>query len=217
MKSSQNISKIIFVCFIVCVVGGMIYGIQSLLDKPTHTKKMVQQISMIKPPPPPPPPEIEEPPEPEMEQEMEILEAEEMLEDLAEDMSMEDMPIGDLLGLDADGSAGMDAFGLLAKRGGRDLIGGGSSNPYGWYFNELEQDILDFLYEQEGLRKKSYSIRMTVWLSREGKVERIQLLESTGDKDVDKKLQAAFTGKLLSKPPLALVARPVTIRTSSRL
>jgi len=67
------------------------------------------------------------------------------------------------------------------------------------------------------LRKKDYLIRLSVRLTKEGKVKRVRLLESTGDKAVDKKLEAAFTEKQLQKPPLELVARPVRIRTSSRL
>ena len=49
------------------------------------------------------------------------------------------------LGVDAEGSAGGDAFGLAARRGGADLIGGTGSAPYAWYTNRMRDEIKDRL------------------------------------------------------------------------
>ncbi|WP_052700215.1 hypothetical protein [Methylocucumis oryzae] len=79
---------------------------------------------------PPPPPKVEKPPEPEVKNEVEQPEPEpeEPLPDVADEP-----PPGDL-GLDAEGTAGSDGFGLAARKGGRGLLGGGGGgDPYAWY------------------------------------------------------------------------------------
>ena len=58
---------------------------------------------------------------------------------------MVDAPPGDELGLDAEGGAGSDGFGLRAKKGGRGLIGGGDRNR--WYEGQVQRDL--FLSEEQ--------------------------------------------------------------------
>ena len=86
-----------------------VFLLKDLFNKPPHTKKVVQQITMIQPPPPPPPPEVK-PPEPEVEEEkIEEPEPEQEPEPAPEESNE---PPAEELGLDADGAAGSDGFGL---------------------------------------------------------------------------------------------------------
>ncbi|MEQ8663662.1 MAG: TonB-dependent receptor, partial [Gammaproteobacteria bacterium] len=105
----------------------------------------VQQISIVQPPPPPPPPpQVEEPPPPEME-EVEVPEPEP--EPIADDAPADEPLPGDDLGLDADGVAGADGFGLKARKGGRALIGGGDRNK--WYAGVIQTDLQALLADIE--------------------------------------------------------------------
>ena len=196
------------------VASGMVYVIHGMLDAPPKVKKMVQQISLIQPPPPPPPPKIEKPPEPEIQKEVKLDEP----KPVPDDMPPEDMPSTDDLGLDATGGAGGDAFGLLGKKGGHDLIGGNGGSRFAWYANTLQQDISDLLYEYEKLRKEKYSIVVNIWIDKTGRVHNVELVKPSGDKVIDKTLKLALSEihQLNEKPPEDL-PQPIKLKITSRL
>ena len=112
---------------LIVLIGFIIHFISNIKDKPEKKERKIQAISLTKPPPPPPPPpKVEKPPEPEPEEKIEQPEPEpEDIPDVADEP-----PPGDL-GLDAEGTAGSDGFGLAARKGGRGLFGGGG-NPFSW-------------------------------------------------------------------------------------
>jgi hypothetical protein len=91
-------------------------------------KPTIQQITLIKPPPPPPKPPEEKPPEPEVKEEVKLDEPQPTPEQQAEAP-----PPGPDLGVDAEGTGSGDGFGLVGKKGGSELIGGGGGNPWAWY------------------------------------------------------------------------------------
>ncbi|MBS1212186.1 MAG: TonB-dependent receptor, partial [Proteobacteria bacterium] len=123
---------------LVIAIGIGVYLLQDLFEKPVQTKKQIQQITVIQPPPPPPPPPEQKPPEPEPEPEK-IEEPEPEPE--PEQPEANEEPPGEDLGVDADGGAGSDAFGLVGKKGGRGLIGGGGGNAMIWYGQQLQREI----------------------------------------------------------------------------
>lgn len=173
----------------------------------------VQQISVVQPPPPPPPPpEIEEPPPPEME-EVEVVEPEP--EPIADDAPADEPLPGDDLGLDADGVAGADGFGLKAKKGGRSLIGGGDRNK--WYAGVIQNDLQASLSGIDEIRQGRYAVTVRIWIAADGKVESVDLVRSTGNSELDRLIEHALGGglKLSSAPPEDL-PQPVRIRISSR-
>ncbi|NWF53361.1 MAG: hypothetical protein HXY45_01030, partial [Syntrophaceae bacterium] len=90
-------------------------------------KSRVAIVSLLKPPAPlkekPPPPIKEKIPEPEVSKKEVMEEVREVAKpDEAPRDRTEDKPAGDQLGLDAQGGAGSDSFGLVGKKGGRDLL-----------------------------------------------------------------------------------------------
>ena len=208
------------VTFIAAVAVGVIIGIQTLLDKPASTKKFVQQVSLIKPPPPPP--KIEKPPEPEVE-EVKIKEPEQAPEDMSE--ALDDLPpMGDQLGLDGDGVAGSDGFGLIGKKGGRSLLGGDSGNEFSWYTNRLGSYIEKVFYELSEkkeifrlLRNADYKVKLKVWIDKDLSL-RGTLAESTGNRQRDKviKMALAELGKYDEAVPGNML-QPVRIAIISRL
>jgi hypothetical protein len=208
------------VALVVIVAGGMVYFIASMEDAP-KSKKMVQQISLIQPPPPPPPPKIEKPPEPEIEEEVKVDEPE-TPEELP-DMPSDEPPPGDMLGLDADGGAGGDAFGLIGKKGGRSLLGGGGGSEFAWYTGKLQSHVENTLYdltereEFREIRQGRYSIRIKVWIDDDLNL-RGKLVGSTGDPERDKKLRQALAnlGQIDEAAP-ANMAQPIRLKIISRI
>jgi protein TonB len=189
--------------------GAAAYFIKQFMDSPPpKPKQVVQQVRLIRPPPPPevkppPPPEVEDEPLPEPEP--------------TPDAPSDEPPPGNLLGLDADGVAGSDGFGLAANRGGRSLLASGGDR-YAWYAGVLKEDLLSFLSDQRDLRSRAYSINVRLWLKSDGGVERVALAGSTGDRDLDRTLEGllAQMDRVAEAPPGDL-PQPVQIRIVSRL
>jgi periplasmic protein TonB len=195
-------------------LGGVgVFFIRQLISTPPpQQKQVVQEVRLIRPPPPPP--ETEPPPPPP--------EVEEELVDLPEpeptpDSPSDEPPPGELLGLDADGVAGSDGFGLAARRGGRDLLGKGG-DKFAWYAGMLKTDLVNFLSDHRDLRSKAYSVNVRLWLDGHGAVTRVDLASSTGDKDLDRQLRdlLASLQRVAEAPPSDL-PQPVQIRIVSRL
>ena len=102
-----------------------------------------------------PPPVVikEKPPEPEPVKETQkkedIIDPEQKNESpAAPNADNDNTPAGDKLGLDAEGGAGNDAFGLVGKKGGRSLLAGGNGmgaisllNKYAGYTQILTTTI----------------------------------------------------------------------------
>ncbi len=175
------------------------------------TKKLVQQVQIIRPPPPreePPPP----PPEPEK---VDVPEPEAPEPDVAD---ADQPPPGDQLGLDADGVAGGDGFGLLGRKGGRDLVGLGSSDQYRWYGQILKSDLIDKLAEIRDIRHDRYSVVVRLWLAPDGRIQRFKIVNSTGDAQLDRDLVAALEslGRVSEQPPDGL-PQPVRLRIVGRI
>ena len=195
---------------ILCICGVLVYFVYSAMQEPPpKTKKVITQVNIIRPPPPPPPPE--DMPEPEIEEEVEVIEQ----EDNSPEPDLADIPDGPL-GLDADGTAGMDGFGLAARKGGLDITALGG-DPYGWYRDVLRNDLAARLSEYEQLRRSSYEVRLRMWLDRDGRVKRVSLVGSTGDRELDSALETAFAAlQRVAEPPPPGMGNPVRLRIASR-
>lgn len=198
----------------VTAVGGLlVWLVLGSLDggPATAPKKTIQQVQIIRPPPPPP--EVEPPPPPEPE-EVDVPEPEPEPEVAESD----EPPPGDQLGLDADGVAGSDAFGLAARKGGRDLLASGSDGRFAWYGNLVKNDIMERLAEVKEIRQDRYSIVVRLWLAPDGRVQEFRLATSTGDPELDRQLLAALAslGRISETPPPGL-PQPVRVRIVSRI
>jgi len=210
LRAYLPIASISFVVVaIVMVIGWLV--ITGMDDQGGPSKKVVQQVQIIRPPPPPeaPPPP---PPEPE---EVDVPEPEEPEPELAE---ADEPPAGDQLGLDADGVAGADGFGLLGRKGGRDLLGAGSSDQYKWYGQVLKTDLLDKLAGIRDIRRDRYSVEVHLWLRADGHIQRFAIVDSTGDTGLDRDLRAALESlDRVSETPPSGLPQPVRMRIVSRI
>lgn len=185
VRWKKHLPKLIGVVVIAGVAIGVTWVISAFMDKePGSPKKVVRQITLLTPPPPPPPPpKIEQPPEPKMEEEIDVPEPE-MAEELPD--VMDEVPAGDQLGLDADGGAG-DSFGLIGKKGGRNLLSG-AGDPFVMFASQLQRQIEDALLESDKTRKQAYSVVARVWVADDGSVIKAELATSTGVADIDRSI-----------------------------
>jgi periplasmic protein TonB len=193
---------------LVMVIGVMVYFISNIKEKPEKKERKIQAISLSKPPPPPPPPpKVEKPPEPEPEQKIEQPEPEpEEIPDVADEA-----PLGDL-GLDAEGTAGSDGFGLAARKGGKGLFGGG--NPFAWYGNSIKNDISALLADKESLRRKDYTAIIKLWIEADGSIKRVELAKDTNDAEIDALLTKEI-GKYKANAPPPGLEQPIKLKIKS--
>jgi TonB family protein len=198
-----------------------VYFLKDLFQKPAQVKKQVQQITVVQPPPPPPPPPEVKPPEPEVKEEK-IEEPKPEPEPEPEAKQEDAPPPGEELGVDGEGGAGSDAFGLVGKKGGRGLIGGGGGNAIIWYGGQISKGLekeLDHLLETGRSRQAGYSVLLNVWVDDSGRVNRVELNSSSGKPEVDGEIKTALArlSFSLQKPPPEDMPQPLKIRFTSRI
>lgn len=191
-----------------------------LADAGKPRKATVQTIAVLRPPPPPPPPKPEQkPPEPEIKpQEVKIPEPQQQPDEAKPDDAP---PAGDKLGLDADGSAGSDGFGLAARKGGRDLLtigkGGAGGSEYAWFGGRLQRHLQDELARLKELQGADYRVAVRIWVNREGRIHRAELVGTTGNAETDRAIQNALLRvPALAEAPPETMPQPVRLRISSR-
>lgn len=195
-----------------------VWWLADQFEKPPRTKKVAQRITVIQPPlPPPVPPEQKPPPE---EEKVEKIEEPEPEPEPAPEQ--DEAPPAEELGLDADGAAGSDGFGLAARKGGRAILGGGGGNAILWYGGQIQRQVengLQSLLADSAAGKAGYSVVVDVWIGVDGRVERCELSSGSGKADVDQALRAALPRLTASagRPPPENMPQPIRIRLTSRV
>src|SRR5271168_299195 len=104
--------------FSVLLLLGFVWFVRTMMaNKISKPERVIQTVQIIRPPPPPPPDQPPPPPPEKTEQEI----PKDTPQPTPDDQQA---PPDQPLGLAAEGTAGGDAFGLAARSGGSDLIGG---------------------------------------------------------------------------------------------
>lgn len=215
----RRLPVLLGIAFSLLVVLG-VWLLKDNFHKPPQTKKVVQQITMIQPPPPPPPPPEIKPPEPEIKEEK----IEEPIPDKEPEPAPEEAnePPAAELGLDANGTAGSDGFGLAARKGGRSILGGTPGSSILWYGGQIKRQVEDGLQNlltDTAAMKNGYSVIVNVWVGPDGRITRGELAAGSGKADVDQAIRAALP-KLrasIGKAPPDNMPQPVKIRLTSRV
>lgn len=218
MSFKRHIPKIVGTLVVVGIATLVVSFMRDFLNTPVApAKKGPQQVTLIKPPPPPPPKVEEKPPEPEVKQDDEVKMAEQPPIDDLPDQANDEPPPGSDLGVDAEGGAGGDGFGLIGRKGGRGLLSG-SGNPFAYYGTQLQRQIENALLDDKDTRKKAYSVVAKVWLRPDGSILRAELASSTGSRDMDDKLiTAIMNAQSLAQAPPQDMPQPIRMRISSRM
>ena len=163
---------------------GFVLAVQAIMaSKTTKPDRKIQTVQIIRPPPPPP----DQPPPPPPEK------TEEMLpKDVPEPTPDQTPAPAESLGLDADASAGGDAFGLAARHGGSDLIGANGTAPFAWYTNRISDAIRERLAAVPCTKSAKGSLTVHILLEADGRVKQIKLATTTGNPKTDDCIDTAL-------------------------
>lgn len=201
------------------VLGGIGYGINSLMSgsgeqKPKPKPKTTIKLIPDTPPPPPPPPPKEPPKEQPKEQPKEIkVEQPKPVEaPPAENLKME--------GAAGDGPSPFAAGAVSNEYSGGDVttIGGGvNKNQFGWYTGLIKEKIEDAISKDKELATGSYKLIVKVWVSENGRIQKYELVSSTGDAQKDQLVKKALDDMpALSEGPPSDMPQPIKLKVTSR-
>ena len=233
MEKEHHKSSKVFI-FIIGVVVVFFAGSAVLLaklmtsDDGSSKRTKTHVVNLIKPPPPPSPVK-EKPPEPEPPKEVkqrEEIVAPGLQQDRPQDnRNQDDKPAGKHLGIDAEGGAGSDGFGLVGNRGGAALIGGGGGGggllrKYAGYTRMLEDEInrkVRKLYEEKwGTPKDKQQVVVKITMDARGAVTEVRIITPSRDSRMDGAVKEALAGMHLSQPPPEGMPKGLSIRLSSK-
>ena len=190
------------------LILGFVWFVRTMMaSKSSKPPRQVQIVQLIRPPPPAPPPD--QPPPPEKNDEP-------LPKDEPEPAPSDEPPPAEPMGLDAQGSAGEDAVGFAARRGGSDLVGGNGSAAFAWYTNRIKDAVLDKLTGDPCIRSKRFSASARFWIAPDGRIKDVKLATSTGNQELDKCIEVALASMLrLSDAPPLEMPQPVTLKIMS--
>ena len=201
---------------LLCFVGLLAAGAWSLLSEKQSSSRRIVEISLLRPPPPPPPPPPQQkPPEPEVKQEVKVPKPEQPKQE------EQAPPPGEQLALDGKGSGDGDNFGLIAKQGGTDItkIGGPSGDggsERAWFAGLVQSYLQSELSKNERLRHANYKVVIWLWFTTDGRIQRAELKDSTGNQDLDKNIQLALDQvPPMNRAPPRDIPQPVKLRVTS--
>jgi protein TonB len=178
-------SRIAGAAFAILLLLGFVWFVRTMMaGKISKPDRQVQVVQIIRPPPPPPP---DQPPPPPPEKTEEPLP-----KDTPEPAPDEEPAPQQALGIDAQGSAGSDSFGLAARSGGSDLIGGTGTAPFAWYTNRIRDVVQERLAAAPCTRAAKGSLSIHLFVEADGRVKQIKLATTTGDQKLDRCVDSAL-------------------------
>ena len=192
---------------VLLVALAIAYVVQNLMNGKTNTKKMVTTIKLMPdtPPPPPPPPPKEPPKEQPKEIKIEQPKPQEAPQPPSEVLKME--------GAAGDGDSPFESGKVTNDYKGVTI---GNTSRFKSYLGGLQKSIRDELSRNERLRKGEYKAVVSIWIDRNGDIERFELLGSSGEPDVDAAMKKVLSSiKHFVEPPSDM-AQPIKLRISSR-
>jgi len=196
-------------------------------DSGPRVKKQVQTLKLVNTPPPPPP-KVEEKPIPEVKPK-ETFKMDKFEAPRADSTQQaKDKPPGKELGLDAEGGAGSDAFGLKGIPGGSTIIGGGGAGgvggspmgQYAWYARIIQDEIREAVQKHfssnGGIPKGKLETVVKIVLDDRGSVVRLEIMNSSGDQKMDEVLKSTVKGMMISQRPPEGMPHALSIKVSTQ-
>jgi periplasmic protein TonB len=207
----RNVSRLAGGVFGVLLILGFVWFVRTMMaGKTNKPMRQVQIVQVIRPPPPPP----DQPPPPPPEKAEQALPKDEP--EPAPDTTP--APADQPLGIDAEGSAGGDAFGLAARRGGSDLVGGTGSAPFAWYQNRITDAIRDRLASAQCAKSAKGSLSIRLLMEADGRFKEVQLATTTGNRQMDQCIEGALTAMPRMSDPLPPgMPEQVTVKIVARI
>jgi protein TonB len=212
----------VVILFFLCLAGGLLYLLKT--DQGGGKKVFIAKVDLVKPnlPDKPPPPPKEKPPEPEVQKKENIVAPQNLGPQEARNMKGDDKPAAEgPLGVQGEGGAGSDAFGLVGRgKGGRDIttvgtgpggtIGGdrdmlGSMRRHARY-NKLVEDEINKAVRQAlsgngGIPKGKCEAVVQIGMDDKGIVAEYRIARSSGNSAVDEAVKDCLKFAKISEPP----------------
>ena len=213
------LKRIVLIALVLAILGGIGYGLNSLMSGGAPAKKQVTIIKLLPDTPPPPPPPPKEPPKeqpkPDAPKEMKVEQPKPVETPPAEQLKMEGAA-GDGPSAFASGAVNNDYKGGDIKTG--NTIGGGPNKyQFAWYTDLLKNQIEDAMSKDKTLASGAYKVIVKVWVASNGAIERFELASSSGKEDIDAliKKQLEAMPKLSERPP-GDMPQPVKLKVTAR-
>jgi outer membrane biosynthesis protein TonB len=191
--------------------------------KPSRPPPIVMITPLPPPPPPPPKPEPKpaEPPKP-LETKQTTLPPDKP-KTAAPPKPVASNPAPKGAPLTAQPGVGGKNFGLQAGNGGGDTIGGGNGDGgggggggYGFYAIKVQSQLQAALMRNDKTRRGNYTAAANLWLSGSGRIDRVEITQSSGDTDRDRTLAEVIRGQQISEAPPAGMPQPIRARIAAR-
>ena len=200
----------------VAVMVAAVLVVMKFISAPAKKSTGIQQIAVLKQPPPPPPKPPEKPPEPpKIKEEVKIDQPKDDPKP-ADEKPADDKPSSDKpLGVDAEGGAGSDGFGLAGNKGGRDYLTTGGGNG-AYYTGLLQRHFFEALSRNRKMLKDEFRVVVKVWLGDDGRVQKADIVSGSGNAQVDDMIQITLLemNPIKDVPPSSM--RPMQLRLSNR-
>jgi protein TonB len=199
------------------VFSGGALAVYSVVHDGTQPRKRVMETIALKlvPPPPPPPAPPPPPPPPKM------VEPQKIQPPIDKPDEKPQAPRQGPLALDAQAGPGGDAFGLGGNPGGAPIClgcgngggGGGGAGRFAHYATLMQDQIGKRLHQDDKLDVAKFRATIRVWLNEAGKVERVEIARSTGDGQLDDRIQKVI-GTMPAMPEAlpSQMPQPVVVR-----
>jgi protein TonB len=220
--------QIVLGIVVLLAIAGGIYVVAKVLSEDAPRKKeTVNIVTLLKPPPMP---EIKQkPPEPEpmkqMEKKQEIVDPTQNNAPKGPDNDA--TPAGKDLGIDAEGGAGSDGFGLVGRRGGRSLLSGGDGmgrmsllSKYSGYTYTvsalIKNKVMKLLNDEGGIPKGRLQAVVRVKIDIDGTIIDYKIIGSSGNNRMDNAVKEALAGIKINETPPDGMPRTMDIKIVSQ-
>jgi periplasmic protein TonB len=221
LDEQESVAKVwlkrgVIIVALLSVLGGIGYGISQLMKGGAPHKKQVTTIKLLPdtPPPPPPPPPKEPPKEQPKEQPKEAPKEPEpkpVEAPPAENLKMEG-PAGDGPSPFEAGAVSNDYQG-----GNVNTIGSDGGVKFNWYAGIIKARIEDALDKNEVLKKGQYKFTISVWVTPNGDVEKVEWGSSESTYEIEQAIKSVIsTMKSIRDIPPEGMPQPVKLRITAK-
>lgn len=206
------------------LVCALALGLAACSDGPAPPRRM-QTVKLLPdtPPPPPPKPEEKKPEAPKEDKPQPQVPQVKPVEAPQPQALRSDEAAGDGAGNGlVAGAVSQDynggAVGTGATIGTAAADDGTARLAAASFANSATRALNEFLARERELRRADYRVKVNLWLSASGSLQRIELVEGTGDAETDRALRTAlarFPGP--GTPPPERMPQPLRLQVTNRL
>jgi len=220
-RTAQLRSSILFVALIAVLLA--LSGCSDKAEKP-RKQQTVKLLPDTPPPPPPPPPKPEDRPPPKPQDKPQPQDAPKAAEQPQPQALKSDEAAGSGPGSGLTAGAVTQDY-TDQKIGTGPVVGsaapvesGASRLAANAFGNTTTRALNEYLTRDRNVKLRDYKVRVEIWLTPTGTLQRAELVDSTGDPQTDAALRAAlnrFPGTGIAPPPR--LPQPLRVQVTNRL